>query len=117
MLKKKYGQHFLTDANILRRIVDFSGIRNEDTVVEIGSGAGALTRELASVAKRVIAIEIDRDLIAPLRQWGLPKVEIIEGNALEIDLANLTPDKFHLVGNLPYNVATPLLKRFIQFRS
>ncbi len=65
-MKKRFGQHFLSDRNILRRIVRLAAIGSEDTVVEIGPGAGALTRELATAARRVIAIEVDRDLIPRL---------------------------------------------------
>ena len=117
MLKKRYGQHFLSDPNILRRIVEFTNVGSSDTVVEIGPGGGSLTKELAVRAKHVIAIEIDSDLIEPLRQHAPGNVEIIHGDALEMDLTKLTSGSFHLVGNLPYNVATPLFKRFIQFRS
>jgi 16S rRNA (adenine1518-N6/adenine1519-N6)-dimethyltransferase len=112
-LKKRFGQHFLNDRSILRRIVQLAHINNQDTVVEIGPGAGALTRELAAVAHRVIAIEIDRGLIQDLRAAMPPNVEIIEGDALEIEFPR---GPFHLVGNLPYNVATPLFKRFIEHR-
>jgi 16S rRNA (adenine1518-N6/adenine1519-N6)-dimethyltransferase len=112
-LKKRFGQHFLTNKSIPQRILQLADINPEDTVVEIGPGKGRLTTVLASAARRVIAIEIDRDLIPSLRT-GLPSnVEIIEGDALQIDLP-LTP--FHIVSNLPYNVATPLFKRFIEHR-
>ena len=88
-------------------------LRPEDTVVEIGPGAGSLTQVLAAAVERVVAIEIDRDLIPALRANMPSNVEVIEGDALEIDF----PDApFHLVGNLPYNVATPLFKRFIENR-
>jgi 16S rRNA (adenine1518-N6/adenine1519-N6)-dimethyltransferase len=112
-LKKQYGQHFLSDRSILRRIVAFAHLHPEDTVLEIGPGAGALTRELAAAAHRVIAIEIDQDLIPPLRAEMPPNVEIIEGDALELPFPS---GRFHVAGNLPYNVATPLLKRFIHMR-
>ncbi len=112
-MKKRYGQHFLSDTNILRRIVAFAGIGSGDTVVEVGPGAGALTRELAAAAKKVIAIEIDHDLIPALREKMPSNVDIIEGDALDVPFPG-TP--FHLVGNLPYNVATPLFKRFIEHR-
>ena len=82
-------------------------------VVEIGPGAGSLTRELAAVAGRVIAIEIDKDLIPALRASMPANVEIVEGDALEVELPS---GVFHMVGNLPYNVATPLFKRFIEHR-
>jgi 16S rRNA (adenine1518-N6/adenine1519-N6)-dimethyltransferase len=102
------------DRSILRRIVEFARINSQDTVLEIGPGAGSLTRELAAAAKNVIAVEIDRDLIGPLRASAPPNVEIIEGDALEV---SLPAGRFHVVGNLPYNVATPLLKRFIAQRA
>ena len=90
-----------------------AGIPSEDTVVEIGPGAGSLTSELAEGARRVIAIEIDRDLIPALRHSMPANVEVFEGDALEVEFP---PGPFHLVGNLPYNVATPLFKRFIEHR-
>jgi 16S rRNA (adenine1518-N6/adenine1519-N6)-dimethyltransferase len=98
---------------VLRRIVAFAGIDPRDCVVEIGPGAGALTRELAAVAAHVTAIEVDKDLIPSLRTEMPPNVDIIAGDALEIDFP---AGRFHLAGNLPYNVATPLLKRFIEHR-
>jgi 16S rRNA (adenine1518-N6/adenine1519-N6)-dimethyltransferase len=115
-LKKRYGQHFLSDRNILQRIVRLAGITSQDTVVEIGPGAGTLTRELASAARRVIAIEIDRDLIANLRSSLPANVEIVEADALQTNLALLAGTRFHLIGNLPYNISTPLLKQFISER-
>jgi 16S rRNA (adenine1518-N6/adenine1519-N6)-dimethyltransferase len=112
-LKKRFGQHFLTDRSILRRIVQFANIRADDTVVEIGPGAGSLTRELAAVAHRIIAIEIDRDLIANLRARMPANVEIIAADALEVDFP---AGRYRLAGNLPYNIATPLFKKFIDLR-
>lgn len=119
-MKKRYGQHFISDRNILQRIVDLAHIKPEDTVIEIGPGTGTLTRELAESAKRVVAIEIDRDLIGALRKKMPANVEIVEGDALEVSLEALVPEgpeKFHVVGNLPYNVATVLLRRFIDSRA
>jgi 16S rRNA (adenine1518-N6/adenine1519-N6)-dimethyltransferase len=116
-LKKRFGQHFISDRRILQRIVHLAAINPEDTVIEIGPGAGALTRELAGAAGRVVAIEIDRDLIPELRASMPANVEIVEGDALEVDFTRWSSVPFHLVGNLPYNVATPLLKKFIEWRS
>lgn len=112
-LKKRFGQHFLTNKSILQRIVHFAHINSGDTVVEIGPGKGTLTTALANAAGRVIAIEIDRDLIPALRSTVPSNVEILEADALQIDWPD-TP--FHVVSNLPYNVATPLFKRFIEDR-
>jgi 16S rRNA (adenine1518-N6/adenine1519-N6)-dimethyltransferase len=113
-LKKRFGQHFLTNRSILQRIVQLAHLSPEDTVVEIGPGKGTLTTALASAARRVIAIEIDRDLIPGLRSTVPSNVEILEGDALKIDLPR---EPFHIVSNLPYNIATPLFKRFIEHRS
>ena len=113
-MKKRFGQHFLTNRSILQRIVQLAHVSSEDTVVEIGPGKGTLTTALASVSRRVIAIEIDRDLVPQLRANMPANVEILEGDALKIDLPR---DPFHIVSNLPYNVATPLFKRFIEHRS
>ena len=112
-LKKRFGQHFLTDRSILRRIVEFAHAGPDDLVVEIGPGAGSLTRELAATASRVVAIEIDRDLIPGLRSQMPPNIEIVEGDALEVQFP---AGPFRIVGNLPYNIATPLFKRFIELR-
>ena len=112
-MKKRFGQHFLSDRNILQRIVRLAAIKPEDTVIEIGPGAGALTRELAAAARRVVAIEIDRDLVPQLRGTMPDNVEIVEGDALDVEF----PKSAHVVGNLPYNVATPLLKKFIAARA
>jgi 16S rRNA (adenine1518-N6/adenine1519-N6)-dimethyltransferase len=113
-LKKRFGQHFLTDRSIVRRIVQFAAVSTENTILEIGPGTGSLTTALAAAAHRVIAIEIDRDLIPRLRASVPSNVEITEGDALEVDLPQ---GSFHIVSNLPYNIATPLFKRFIEHRA
>jgi 16S rRNA (adenine1518-N6/adenine1519-N6)-dimethyltransferase len=112
-LKKRFGQHFLADRSVLRRIIEFARIPPQDTVVEIGAGAGALTLQLAAAVQRVVAIEIDRDLIPSLLATLPGNVELIQGDALEVEWP---PGAFHVAGNLPYNIATPLLKRFIEQR-
>ncbi len=116
LLKKRYGQHFISDRNLLRRIVQFAQINPSGTVLEIGPGGGSLTRELAVVCQKVIAIEIDRDLIETLKASLPVKAEVVEGDALQIPFEALTDESFHVVGNLPYNVATALLKKFIENR-
>lgn len=117
-MKKRYGQHFISDRNILQRIADLAHIKPEDTVIEIGPGTGTLTEELAARAKRVVAIEIDRDLIGALKKKMPANVEIVHADALEVDFGALVPEgPFHVVGNLPYNVATVLLRKFIDNRS
>ena len=116
MPRKRLGQHFLTDPRILRRIVDFADPGAGSTVVEIGPGRGHLTRVLAERAGRVIAIEVDPDLAGPLRAAMPPNVEILGRDALEIDFPALAGEAYAVVANLPYNIATPLIERFIQAR-
>jgi len=116
-LKKRYGQHFISDRNILQRIVLLSGVGSRDIVVEIGPGRGTLTRELAQAAGRVVAIEIDGALIPDLRAGAPPNVEIIHGDALVVDFQQAAGGLFHVVGNLPFNVATPLIKKFVAERA
>lgn len=115
--KKSWGQCFLNDASVVGRIVDVSHLDVTDTVVEIGAGVGTLTVALARVAGHVIAIERDRDLAAVLRHElaGIDNVEIAEQNALTFDYAGIgAPIK--IVGNLPYNISSPLLFRIIARR-
>jgi 16S rRNA (adenine1518-N6/adenine1519-N6)-dimethyltransferase len=104
--RKRFGQHFLHDPRVLARIVDAIAPRPGDVLVEIGPGEGALTRPLLERAQALHAIEVDRDLAARLRE--LPGLTLYEGDALAFDFARL-PAGMRLVGNLPYNISTPLL--------
>jgi 16S rRNA (adenine1518-N6/adenine1519-N6)-dimethyltransferase len=104
--RKRFGQHFLHDPRVLARIVDAIAPAPGEFIVEIGPGEGALTAPLLARAKRMDAIELDRDLAARLR--GMPGLTVHEGDALEFDFARL-PAGMRLVGNLPYNISTPLL--------
>lgn len=109
--RKRFGQHFLHDTRVLDAIVDALGPLEGRTVVEIGPGRGALTDRLVERAGRVIAIELDRDLVAHLRTRfrGAAHVEIVEGDALEQSYAALAGEDFVLAGNVPYYITTPLL--------
>lgn len=109
MIRKRFGQHFLHDPYVLGRIVDAISPSLEDCIVEIGPGEGALTRSLLARARQVTAIEIDRDLAAVLLQEFEPeRLRLIVADALEFDFTAL-PAGMRIVGNLPYNVSTPLL--------
>jgi len=114
---KRLGQHFLLDANLLRRIVAAAGDLQGRTVLEVGPGPGGLTRALlASPAARVIAIERDpRCLLAlaELAEAAAGRLQLIEADALSIDLADLTAGRLTVVANLPYNIGTPLLVRWL----
>lgn len=119
--KKRFGQHFLSDTNILRQIVDAAEIAPGESVVEVGPGLGSLTEVLAERARHVVAVEIDRDLIAGLRARfaSSPGVRIVEGDVLdaapsEILAAGDTAAPYVVIANLPYNVAAPTLRHFLE---
>jgi 16S rRNA (adenine1518-N6/adenine1519-N6)-dimethyltransferase len=106
--RRRLGQHFLVDENILGVIGRLAELRSSDVVLEIGPGLGVLTRYLAERVERVHAVEVDRSLEPYLHDLGA-HVALHFGDALQLDLAALAPDATKLVANLPYNVATPLL--------
>jgi len=109
--RKRYGQNFLADPHYVKRIADAIAPQPGERVVEIGPGLGALTGELVARAGRIVAIEIDRDLAARLRERYAPdQLELVVGDALEVDLAPLGTD-LRVVGNLPYNISSPILFR------
>jgi 16S rRNA (adenine1518-N6/adenine1519-N6)-dimethyltransferase len=105
--RKRFGQHFLHDGRVLARIVEAIAPRPDDVVVEIGPGEGALTRLLMGRVARLEAIEIDRDLAARLES-EFPDLVVRCADALEFDFS-VFPRGVRLVGNLPYNISTPLL--------
>ena len=110
--RKRFGQHFLHDKNILRRIVEAIAPRAGDTLVEIGPGEGALTLLLLQAAHKLTAIELDRDLIEPLRAKAalLGELTIVNRDVLDVDFGALAPaTPLRVVGNLPYNISTPIL--------
>ncbi len=116
--KKQLGQNFITDKELLASIVEASGVRREDTVVEIGCGAGTLTRALAERVKKVIAFEVDKSLIPVLERTlaGLDNAEVVFRDFLKVDLAEFESgmDGYFVVANLPYYVTTPLIMKLIE---
>ncbi len=117
-LTRSLGQHFLVDANVLRRIVEGAELAPDEAVLEIGPGIGTLTEELCSRAGRVVAVELDPRLKAVLDDLlgERPNLTTILGDAMRIDLGGLfsPEEKVKVVSNLPYNVATPLLLRIMR---
>ena len=114
--KRALGQHFLLDLNLTRRIASSANSLNVGTTVEIGPGPGGLTRALLMEgAGRIVAIECDERCVkalGPLVDAAEGRLEIIHGDALEVNLSTLGPPPVRIVANLPYNIATPLLIRW-----
>ena len=113
--RKRFGQHFLHDASVLGDFERCLGLRTEDPVVEIGPGEGALTEVLYDSVKRYVAIEIDRDLV-PFLRARFDRLELHEGDILKFDLADALGDEgpaWRVVGNLPYNISSPLLEKLM----
>jgi 16S rRNA (adenine1518-N6/adenine1519-N6)-dimethyltransferase len=118
VFKKRYGQNFITDANLLRAIVSDAEVCGADTVVEVGAGAGALTKELAARAKKVVAFEIDTTLKPVLDSAlsGLNNVQIFYRDLLKVspgELAAIVGGPYKVVANLPYYITTPVIFYFL----
>ena len=124
--RKRFGQHFLETAWV-NKLVSASGIGPEDSVLEIGPGRGAITRPLAERARRLLAIEVDRDLARDLETAALPNVTVVVSDVLAVDLVPAitawlggTPgpsNQVRIVGNLPYNISSPILFALIDLAS
>lgn len=116
--RKRFGQHFLTDPGVIYEIVRTIRPSGNDIVVEIGPGLAAITAPLLAGAGSMHAIELDRDLAAQLRQrfQDEPKLTIHEADALRFDFSTLGDD-LRIVGNLPYNISTPLLFHLLDYRA
>ena len=116
--KKQFGQNFISDTNLLHSIVEASGITKDTTVVEIGCGAGTLTRALAEAAKKVYAFDIDRDLQPVLAETlaGLDNVEVIFRDFNKLDLKEFEKEieDYTVVANLPYYITTPLVTKLLE---
>src|SRR5262245_43606140 len=108
--RKRFGQHFLVDSSVVDAIVRAVGPRSGQHVVEIGPGRGALTEPLRASGARLTLIELDRDLAAHWR--ARPGLELVEADVLRVDFARLAAAvglPLRVVGNLPYNISTPIL--------
>jgi 16S rRNA (adenine1518-N6/adenine1519-N6)-dimethyltransferase len=108
--RKRFGQHFLTDRAVIDAIVDAIDPKPDDALVEIGPGLGAMTDPLVARNAKLTVIELDRDLAERLRRR--PELDVIEADVLEVDFAALARrrgQRLRIVGNLPYNISTPIL--------
>jgi len=130
--KKSFGQNFLVDETAVKKIIQAAEIKKGETVFEIGPGTGTLTQALVDAGARVIAIEADKDLIAPLKKRFGDKIKLIEGDVLQVSLRGVPPrrddvaiseiasvvelprnDSYKLISNIPYNITSPILERFL----
>ncbi len=119
VFKKSLGQNFLTDAQLLDAIARDAGVEKTDTVVEIGAGAGTLTRALAARAARVVAFDVDEALVPVLRESlaGVENAEVVFRDVLKCsdeELVAIIGGKFKVVANIPYYITTPLVMRFAE---
>ena len=115
--RKRFGQHFLSDRSVIEAIVAAIAPKPGERVVEIGPGLAALTDALLRRLPSMTAIEIDRDLAAGLRRRYGDRLVLVEADVLEVDLRPLAAQgPLRLVGNLPYNISSPLLVRLLDFR-
>ncbi len=116
--KKSLGQNFLVDVALQRKIVEALGCSKADTVLEIGSGRGALTRHLVGRAGRAVLVELDDRLAEALQEeWGgRPDVDVLHQDFLELDWSIVTPDPSALlvVGNIPYNITAPIIFKVLE---
>ena len=113
--RKRFGQHFLTDASVLGAIVDVIAPRPGQALVEIGPGLGAMTKPLVAASGRLTVIELDRDLAARLRKRS--ELTVVEADVLKVDFAALATQagqSLRIVGNLPYNISTPILFHLLE---
>ena len=120
--RKRFAQHFL-EAAWVKKLVTAVAATPDDSILEIGPGRGAITRPLAEHAKRLLAIEIDRDLAADLEAAALPNVTVVTSDVLSVDLVPSLTEwlgaapgpgrQFRIVGNLPYNISSPILFRLL----
>lgn len=117
--KKRLGQNFIFDNNLLEGIVADSNINCDDTIVEIGTGSGTLTKALSTIAKRVVSFEVDYDLLPILEQSlkGIDNIEVVFKNILKLDhkdFFDIINEEFKVVANIPYYITTPIIMYFLE---
>ena len=115
-LKKSLGQNLLVDNNILDKIVANAGLTEDDTVIEIGPGIGSLTQKLAEKVANVVAVEVDERLEGVLEETltAYDNIEVVFGDALEVDFDDLVEGEYKIVANLPYYITTPIVMRLLE---
>lgn len=111
--KKRLGQNFLVSSDAISNIMEHAQISKEDTVIEIGPGAGFVTEQLIKHAKKVIAIELDEDAIKEIKKIPCSNLQIIHNDILKTDLSELCNEKVKIVANIPYYITSPIIAHLI----
>ena len=111
--KKRLGQNFLINGEVIQNILSYSDINSEDTVIEIGPGVGFVTEQLVKKAKKVIAIELDEEAIKELKKLEAPNLTIIHKDILKTNLAELCDGKVKVVANIPYYITSPIIAHLL----
>lgn len=111
--KKRLGQNFLINGEVIQNIIEYANIQPEDTVVEIGPGVGFVTEQLVKHAKEVIAIELDEEAIKELEKLGAENLKIIHKDILKTDISELSEGKVKIVANIPYYITSPIIAHLL----
>lgn len=111
--KKRLGQNFLIDGEVIADIIEYANISPNDTVLEIGPGVGFVTEQLVKHAKQVIAVELDEEAIKELKKIEAPNLEIIHKDILKTDLSTLCEGKIKVVANIPYYITSPIIAHLL----
>ena len=111
--KKRLGQNFLINPDVISDIIKFSGVTKDDVVLEIGPGAGFVTEELVKYVKKVIAVELDEEAIKELQKLKCDNLEIIHNDILKTDISSLAGEKVKIVANIPYYITSPIIAHLL----
>ena len=111
--KKRLGQNFLINPDVIADIIDYAGITKEDVVLEIGPGVGFVTEQLVKHAKKVIAVELDEEAIKELEKLGCNNLQIIHNDILKTDISELTDENVKVVANIPYYITSPIIAHLL----
>ena len=111
--KKRLGQNFLIDGQVIQNILEYADIQPEDTVIEIGPGVGFVTEQLVKKAKKVIAVELDEEAIKELKKLDAPNLTIIHQDILKTQFKDLTDEKVKVVANIPYYITSPIIAHLL----
>ena len=111
--KKRLGQNFLVNPEVIADIIDFAQITKDDVVLEIGPGVGFVTEQLVKYAKKVIAVELDEEAIKELEKLDCDNLQIIHNDILKTDLSDLCEEKIKVVANIPYYITSPIIAHLL----